>query len=277
MTDTNPENQFAIRSTMRVRRLSGIYEIIDSRMLGKLRRYDLRAVPGTGAVTLATEAWGSDMQPVPCTCSGELLNAACPVHGPAVIAAQKHAHPAGASAPAPDVAQPVAGTVRSPQASPGADSDPSYGESLDEGAFGGELDPYSPGANSPDALPEEPGELKAPYKPVRRFPQRTQYEDLGGVVYNARLKGFENHTTRGLSELAPNTPIAIVVTQEANGHAIWIILSDPDGEFEAALETYYPDQPGSVADSFEYAVLLALRQIPIRTEDLEITLMSPSS
>ncbi len=259
VTDTNPENQYAIGRKMKVRKLAGVYEIFDSRMVGKNRRYDLKAVPDTGAALHTTEAWGADMQPAPDP---------APVARPATDAQELRA-PDGQPAPAPAAEHGTADAIRSPAERITLSAD----DGLEPGVFGGELDEYSIGAR----YPAEPGELKNPYKPVRKMPENPTYQDLRGIVYNARFKGMENWSSNQLAQLPDGTPIAVVVTHETNGHAIWIVTTEGDDVRRVRLEVFYPHATGSSADALEYAVLLALRQVPIRTEDLEILLLELSN
>lgn len=287
----NTEVEYAIGRFMRVRKLSGTFQITDSWITGgthhKRRRYKLHAVKGTGAILDVTEAFADDMELLPTSPTAETLTLVPdpeePIthdeHGPLykrdldadalrdgrlqrIARPQEHAAPAGHTEPAPEAAQPVADAIRSPEA-------------LDYGAYGGELDEYSPGANRAD---EKPGELRNPFKPVRKFPQRPTYKDLRGIVYNACFKDLEDWSENSYCQLPLGTPLAVVVTHETNGHAIWILtLADRAGVRYANLEIFYPNAPGSAADAIEYAVLLALRQVPIRTEDLEILLLELSA
>lgn len=255
----NPDNQYAVGRKMKVRKLTGIYEIVDSRMTGRLRRYKLRAVPDTGAALAETEAYGDAMQPAPEPEPAPELSLA-PDPQPAT-AAQELRAPDGAAAPAPAAEHGTADAIRSPDA-------------LDYGAFGGELDEYSVGAR----VQEERGELQNPLKPVRNWPTNPTYQDLKCIVYNARFKGLEKLTAREISELEDGTPVAVAVTHETNGHCIWVITSVRGDDLRRArLEVFYPHATGSSADAIEYAVLLALRQVPIRTEDLEIMLLELSN
>lgn len=262
MIETNPENMFAIGRTMRVRKLSGLYQIVDSRMIGKNRRYKLRAVPDTGAALPETEAYGDVLQPMPdpapapelslmpdpapsgvCICEPGYADTACPQHGDRELS-QEHASPDGQPEPAPVAERAAPDAIRSPDG----------------------FDTYPPGANRP--------ELQNPFKPIRRFPVKMAYADLKDIVYNARFKGLEDQSSRQLSELPDGTPVAVAVTKELNGNAIWVITTDSRDEIrQAHLEVFYPKAIGSSADALEYAVLLALRQVPIRTEDLEILLL----
>lgn len=251
------ETEYAINRLMKVRKLCGTYRVQDSRIVGtgkhKRRRYTLSSVEGSGALLSSTEAFADEMDPLPdAVPADELALMPEPATAP-----QEHAAPAGHGTPAP-VAE---------HAAPGA----IFGQDgLDSGAFGGELDEYSIGAR----YPAEPGELKNPYKPVRKFPENPQYSDLKCIVYNARFKGLEKLGTNQLAQLEDGTPIAVAVTHETNGHAIWVITTESMDEIRRArLEVFYPHAQGSSADAIEYAVLLALRQVPIRTEDLETLLL----
>jgi hypothetical protein len=247
----NPDNQYAIGRRVKVRKLQGEYRVVDTRMVGKNRRYELGAIPGTGAALLTTEAWGTDMRAVPDPePAPELSLAPDPVPG---TDAQEHASPAEHTEPAP-VAEPAAAdAIRSP-------------DTYEPGTFGGELDPYSPGANQT----EKPAELQNPFKPVRKWPQRPSYRELKGIVYNARFKGLEDYSSTQLATLQEGTPIAVIVTNETNGQAIWITVTESADEVRSCyLEQFYPEANGSRADAIEYAVLLALRQVPIRSRDLE--------
>jgi hypothetical protein len=278
----NAEVEYAIGRFMRVRKLSGTYQINDSWLVGgarhKRRRYKLYPVKGSGAILDVTEAFADDMDPLPEAKPLELVPDEQPIthdaHGPLykrdldadalrdgrlqrIAAPQEPDAPAGHAEPAPVAAQPVADAIRSP-------------DGLEPGAFGGELDEYSVGAR----YPEEPGELKNPYKPIRKHPENPTYQDLKCIVYNARFKGLEKLGTNQLAQLEEGTPIAVAVTHETNGHAIWVITTEAADEIRRArLEVFYPHAQGSSADAIEYAVLLALRQVPIRTEDLEILLL----
>lgn len=267
----NAEVEYAINSFMRVRKLAGLYQINDSWLVGgtyhKRRRYKLYPVKGTGAILDVTEAYGDDLQPAPSPAAPEELTLVTdPDTGDtapiirAATAPQEHASPAGHAELAPDAEHAAPGAI--------------FGQGgLDAGAFGGELDEYSVGARRA----EEPGELRFPYKPVRKFPGFPTYQELRGIVYNSNFKGMEEVNQR---QLENGTPIAVAVTHETNGHAVWVITAEspkynPDAERErlARLEVFYPHAPGSSADAIEYAVLLALRQIPIRADDLEILLL----
>lgn len=258
----NAEVEYAIGKFMRVRKLAGTYQINDSWMVGgarhKRRRYKLYPVKGTGAILDVTEAFADDMDPLPVAEPIELSLAPDPAaHDAHAAQPQEHDEPAGHAEPAPATARPVADAIRS-------------ADGLEPGAFGGELDEYSVGARYPD----EPGELKNPYKPIRKFPENPTYQDLKCIVYNARFKGLEKLGTNQLAQFEEGTPIAVAVTHETNGHAIWVITTEAADEIRRArLEVFYPHAQGSSADAIEYAVLLALRQVPIRTEDLEILLL----
>jgi hypothetical protein len=245
------ENNYENGTRVKVRRLSGVYEISNSWMIGKYRRYNLVAVPDTGAVLPVTEAYGDVLQ----------------------LASKPEPAPELTLTPDTEPQDPKA-TEALPvgQASPDAFV-------LDDGAFGGELDPYSPGAQQPleseDIERREvysgSGELQNPRKLVRRFPINPRYEELRGIIYNARFKGLEGE----LPELDPGTPVGVVVTRETNGSGIWIVTMGAGcaGRY-CQLEVFYPSAPGAEADALEYAVLLALRQVPIRSEDLETLLLS---
>lgn len=279
MTETNPENMFAIGRLMRVRKLTGIYKITDSwMMLGKKRRYQLEAVPGSGATLRETEAFGADLHIVPDPEPTPELSIA-PDPGSAT-APQEHASPAGHPEPAPGAEHAVADVIRSPADATEADVIRGMNAALDAGAFGGELDEYSVGANLEDVVPgsqyryENADKLQNPLKPIRSYPENPTYRDLKCIVYNARFKGLEKLTMKQLDELPEKTPIAVAVTHETNGHAIWVVITDgAEKMHRARLEVFYPHAPGSAADAIEYAVLLALRQVPIRSEDLEILLL----
>jgi hypothetical protein len=264
----NTEVEYAIGNFMRVRKLAGLYQINDSWLVGgarhKRRRYKLYPVKGTGAILDVTEAYGDDLQPAPSPAAPEELSL---VPEPQELSGDVPGYSSAMLAPDAEHAAPDA--IRSPERT----FTPGQAFGLDEGAFGGEPDPYSIGAN----LPDEPGELRFPYKPVRKFPGLPTYRELRGIVYNASFKGMEkiNH-----KQLENGTPVAVVVTHETNGHAIWVITietpefnQDAERERRARLEVFYPNAPGSSADAIEYAVLLALRQIPIRADDLEILLL----
>lgn len=281
----NAEVEYAIGRFMKVRKLAGTFQITDSWMVGgtryKRRRYLLHAVKGTGAILNVTEAFADAMEPLPVGATAEELTLVPdpPAVNPSRVlgagphpagcdcyecvdtgryrGSQEHDAAPGHTEPAPDSAQPVAGAIFGP-------------DGLDAGAFGGELDEYSVGARYAD---ENPGELRNPYKSVRKFPRRPTYKELRGIVYNARFKGLEDKSEVDLSRLPNETPVAVVVTHETNGHGIWIITMDSGQPYTANLEIFYPSAPGSSADAVEYAVLLALRQVPIRTEDLEILLL----
>lgn len=284
----NAEVEYAIGRFMKVRKLAGTYQIVDSWTVGRgkyqRRRYRLIPVPNTGALLLSTEAFADTMEPLPVGATYDELTLvpdppappfpsdAIPagLHIPDATAPQEHAAPAGHTEPAPDAARSVADAVR---------SGPAEGFTLDAGAFGGELDEYSVGARYERAATlEEPGELRNPFKPVRKFPRRPTYKELRGIVYNSYFKGFEDWSEHSLCQLPQGSPIAVVVTHETNGHAIWILtMEDKAGERCANLEIFYPNAPGSSADAIEYAVLLALRQVPVRSEDLEIVLLELAS
>lgn len=267
----NAEVEYPIGRFMKVRRLAGTYQIIDSWVTGglkhKKRRYKLNRVQGTGAMLEVTEAFGEDMDPIPVPTPPEELtlesdpetDEAAPAIRPATQP-QERASPAGHAEPAPEAERAAADAIRSP-GKPAPD-----GILMDAGAFGGELDEYSIGARF-----ENPGELQNPFKPIRMFPQSPKYQDLRGIVYNARFKGLENHTTTRLSLMSDGTPIGVIVTHETNGHAIWVVTTEKFSEEtrRCNLEQFYPKAVGSEADAIEYAVLLALRQVPIRTEELE--------
>lgn len=260
----NAEIEYAIGRFMKVRKLTGTFQITDSWMVGgarhKRRRYRLHAVKGTGAILDLTEAYATDMDPLPHGATAEELTLA-PDPAPcadALPAPQEPDASAGHTEPAPDAAQPAADAISGP-------------DGLDYGAFGGELDEYSIGARYAD---EKPSELRNPFKPIRNFPENPTYQDLKCIVYNARFKGMEKLGTNQLAQLADGTPIAVALTHETNGHAIWVITTEAGDEVRRAkLEVFYPHAHGSSADAIEYAVLLALRQVPIRSEDLEILLL----
>lgn len=287
----NTEIEYAIGRMMKVRKLAGTFKIFDSWIVGdriRKRRYQLLAVEGSGALVKSTEAFADDMEPLPVAQTAETLTLMPdpeePIthdeHGPLykrdldadalrdgrlqrIAQPQEPAAPAGHTEPAPEAVRSAAGPV--------SGADPGY--TLDAGAFGGELDPYSIGAN----LADEPGELRNPMKAIRKMPRRPTYRELRGITYNARFKGFEDLSEVQLSKLGDETPIAVVVTHETNGHGIWIITMDSGQPLYANLEIFYPNAKGSSADATEYAVLLALRQVPIRTEDLEILLLELSA
>lgn len=299
----NSEVEYAIGRVMKVRRLAGKFRVIDSWLVGghhrRRRRYKLAAVEGTGAMLNVTESFAEDMEPAPGEPANELTLVLDPDTGEsapvirAATAAQEHASPDGQPVPAPAAEHAAPDAIRSRNASPGPgsgcmcglsdfcavhDAPPAASEvTLDAGSFGGELDPYSPGANRPDRL-EEPGELQNPFKSVRKLPRRPSYSELRGIVYNARFKGLEDWSNREIEQLNDETPIAVAVTHETNGHAIWVITIDrSDIDIRRAnLEIFYPNATGSSADAIEYAVLLALRQVPIRSDDLETLLLGLS-
>jgi hypothetical protein len=91
---------------------------------------------------------------------------------------------------------------------------------------------------------------------------------------------LEEYTSAELAQLEDGTPMGVVVTHETNGHAIWIITTEADDQGDelrrATMEIFYPEARGSSADAIEYAVLLALRQVPIRSHELEALLLSLS-
>lgn len=265
----NAEVEYAIGRFMKVRKLAGTFQVSDSWVIGgtkyKRRRYRLHAVKGTGALVRITEAFADDMDPLPVAATAEeLILVSDPDTGESSPVIRAATAPQGTddvnpgAYDAPEAAQPPADVIRSPEPEP-----------LDYGAFGCELDPYSVGAN----LPDNPGELRNPFKPVRKFPRRPTYRQLRGIVYSARFKGLEDLNEIELSRLPNETPVAVAVTHETNGHAIWIISMDSGQAHTANLEIFYPEAKGSTADAIEYAVLLALRQVPIRSEDLEILLL----
>lgn len=269
----NAEIEYAIGRFMKVRKLSGTFQINDSWITGgthhKRRRYKLYAVKGTGAILEVTEAFADDMEPLPVAQPVELSLAPDPfpsdaipagLHIPDATAPQEHEAPAGHTEPAPHSAQPVADAIRSPDA-------------LDYGAYGGELDEYSVGAR----VQGERGELQNPLKPVRNWPTNPTYQDLRGIVYNARFKGLEKLSSSEIDRMDPGTPIAVAVSHETNGHAIWIIITEGDDLRRCRLEVFYPNATGSSADALEYAVLLALRQVPVRSDDLEMILLELSA
>jgi hypothetical protein len=274
----NAEVEYAIGRVMKVRRLAGKFQVIDSWIVGgakhRRRRYKLFGVKETGALLEFTEAFAEDMEPVPESNPVEELtlvpdpdtDETTPVIR-ARTAAQEHDAPNGHPVPAPDAAQPAADAIS------GRIFTPEDAFGLDPGAFGGELDPYSPGANRLD----DPGELKNPFEPVRKLPRRPTYRELRGIVYSARFKGLEDWSEVDLSKLPDETPVAVAVTHETNGHAIWIISMDAGQAHSANLEIFYPEGRGSSADALEYAVLLALRQVPIRSQDLEELLLALAS
>src|SRR5688572_11128373 len=52
-------------SYVKVRRLQGLYSVLSSRLVGKVYRYRLDAVPDTGCLLDGTEAFGEDMERMP--------------------------------------------------------------------------------------------------------------------------------------------------------------------------------------------------------------------
>ncbi len=279
----NTEVEYAIGRVMKVRRLAGNFRVIDSWLVGgshnRRRRYKLAAVEGTGAKVSITESFSEDMGPVADPQPTELTlvpesfpSEAIPagLHIPDATAAQEHVAPSGHIEPGSVAAQPVADAIRSPADAAAADIR-AMNRALEEGSFDEEFDDYSVGAR----VAEEPGELKNPFQSVRKFPENPTYQDLKCIVYSSRFKGLEKLGTNQLARLEGGTPIAVAVTHETNGHAIWVITTEAADEVRRArLEVFYPHAQGSSADAVEYAVLLALRQIPIRTVDLEILLLS---
>jgi hypothetical protein len=267
----NTEVEYAIGSFMRVRKLAGIYQIRDSWTVGgrkhHRRRYALSAVKGTGALLATTDAFADDMEPLPVGATAEEITLVSdPDSGEsapvirAATAPQKPEAPAGHPEPAPEPEQPVTDAIRSRNATPGPGSGCMCGIST-----------FCSVHDAPPAADEEPSELRDPFKPIRKLPKNPTYQELRGIVYNARFKGFESWGKNQLDRLKPGTPIAVAVTHETNGHAIWVILSEwADGVSRAMLEVFYPTAQGSSADAIEYAVLLALRQVPIRSNELEI-------
>lgn len=260
------ETEYAINRIMKVRKLCGTYRVKDSRIVGtgkhRRRRYTLSSVEGSGALLSSTEAFADEMDPLPDAApADELALMPEPATQP-----QEHAAPAGHGTPAPEAEPAAPDAIRSRVFTP----EQAFGIDAEPGTFGGELDEYSIGAR----YPSEPGELKNPYKPIRNFPENPTYQSLRGIVYNARFKGLEKFGTNQLAQLEDGTPIAVAVTHETNGHAIWVITTEACDELRRArLEVFYPNATGSSADAIEYAVLLALRQVPIRTEDLETLLL----
>lgn len=260
------EVEYAIGRFMKVRKLSGTFQITDSWMVGgthhKRRRYRLYAVKGTGAILEMTESFVDDMIPLPLAATAEELTLVPdPDSAPstdALPASQEPAAPAEHTEPAPDAEQPAADAICSSRPAP--DGPGSDGPGEEDG-------PWAEG------WAERSGELQNPFKPVRKFPRRPTYKELRGIVYNARFKGLEEKSEIDLSRLPDETPIAVAVTHETNGHAIWIITIESGQAHLANLEIFYPNARGSAADALEYAVLLALRQVPIRSEDLEILLL----
>lgn len=286
--------EYEIGRFMRVRKLVGTYQITDSWMVGgakhQVRRYRLTPVKGTGALLLVTEAYADDMDPIPTAQTINLIpdeplielgrDEQGPIYKPDLDAdalrdgyirrmqlAQEQPQPV----PAPDAEPGAADAIRSPAGT----------FTHDAGTFGGEPDEYSPGAQDDEAFGSSVGtqemgieKLQSPFKPVRKFPQRPSYQDLKAIVYNARFKGLEELDWNKQVSLPAETPVAVVVTHETNGHAIWVITTGSTNEDRVAyLEQFYPKATGSEAAAIEYAVLLALRQIPIRSEDLEILLL----
>lgn len=226
MSDDNPYNNYPIGTTYKVRKLKGLYRVVDSWLVGQRkpkRRYKLRYVEHTSAGDEYTESFGEDMTPAkeplpepkpnkfidivfdgpPSHVSGRFVevedesgqsisigtwikrdnglwalripqpdspSAAVDTDGSQELA------PGTADATRPEAAEAAADAIRSRNATPGPGSGCMCGFSdfcpvhdappaaqplnpelpvpgakeivMDGGAFGGELDPYSPGAQT---------------------------------------------------------------------------------------------------------------------------------
>lgn len=268
-------SDFEVGDRVRVRRLQGEYSVEGSRLVGQHRRYHMKLIPSTGGFLEETDAFSSDMQLVPAPQPAPEL-ALAPDPEPANSAPQERTD--GSPEPAAPAADDGAADAIS---SPG---DTNF--ALDAGAFGGELDEYSQGAqvdhtHDPEGPGEEDGEWaegwkeRAGLKPkkLRGSPiDSIPYHKLKDIMYSGRFKGLDDADDEALNELDKNTPVAVVATRERNGSAIWIIVVDGEDR-RAMLEVFYPVDAREESRAIEHAVMLALREVPIRTPDLEVLLL----
>lgn len=134
---------------------------------------------------------------------------------------------------------------------------------------GAELDEYSDGARTPEP---GPGELQNPLHKLRQHPStQLEYSDLRNVIYQGWFKKTTGFSEQDINDLPDGTPIAVAVTEEANGCAVWVIVSN-HGKL-ARLEVFYPKATGCKSGAIEHGVLLALGEIPIFTDELETILL----
>lgn len=278
-----PAPVFENGAHVKVRRLQGVFTVLSSRMVGKVLRYRLDAVPDTGCILTGTESFAEDMQPVPAPEPAPELSLAPDPPAP-------HSPPQELALASPDAAAPAA--ERSAAAAvcelaPGITLTREAGDdenfSLDPGSFGGDLDEYSPGAQDLDHSgdPEEPfretSEREMRQIAVRKSLRYTPavsifYHNLKDILYSGKFKGLEGSDDRALDQLEENTPVGVVATRERNGSAVWIVCVESELR-KARLEAFYPAERGEEGMAIEHAVMLALRQVPIRTNDLEILLL----
>lgn len=223
--------EFNLHQVVKVRRLSGLYEVVESWITGaqrnKKRRYRLKAVPNSGTLVSDTESFGEDMQAVTPPFAAELE------------------------------------LVPDPEA-PNESPAPPAGEfMMDEGAFGGDLDEYSPGAQGArEAIVEEPllegiQVVEARYRIPRYAPR--DVNELQKIVYQGKVSGTDG-------AIRPETedfiPWSVYVTEETNGFIVWVkSINIEDARME--LEEFYPHSGGTQARdaAVEHGVLLALRQV----------------
>lgn len=269
-------SDFEVGDRVKVRKLQGEFKVTGLRRVGRIKpRYQMKLIPDTGGYLEETEAFSEDMQLVPVPEPAPELSLApdppAPHSAPQVLAL------ADGSPAAPAAERSAADAISSP-------GDTNF--ALDAGAFGGELDEYSPGAqvdhtHDPEGPGEEDGEWAEGWKErsgltrkkLRAAPADSiPYSKLKDIMYSGRFKGLDDADDEALNGLDKNTPVAVVATRERNGSAIWIIVVDGEDR-RAILEAFYPVDAREESRAIEHAVMLALREVPIRTPDLEVLLL----
>lgn len=295
MIDPQPPNPiFADGSCVKVRRLQGEYRVLSSRLIGgKIRRYRLDAIPGTGCLLPGTEAFGEDMQRVPDPQAGPELSLA-PDPPAANSAPQEHSD-ASPDPAAPAGERSASAAVCSPGPGITLNRDPDEPRDPREWTMpAGETNFSLPAGDEEVDHTHDPelvefrevfGQPKSPpvpslVKELRYYPATAMsYRDLKNIIYSSHIRGMEKGP---YEELDNDTPVGVAVTRETNGAAVWVITVRDRGEVrEAQLEIFYPSdriqdhvmKASCETMAIEYGVLLALRKIPIRRNDLEILLL----
>lgn len=263
-----------------VRHLREIYQVesIDwSRGALGAHRYHLsRVKDNRGALGSErkefTTAYAADLSSVPAAAPAPELSLA-PDPQPAA-AVQDAAQPGPATGAAADAEHGAADAISDPDAG----YSPSYGVTRGDGPVSKEMDHTD---DPEERIAREIGldgrlcaKRQVRYAPSVSMP----YRQLKQIIYSGSFPEMEGRLN---SDLDGVTPVGVVVTKESNGAAVWVILCDGDQIKNARQEVFYPteNEPSEVRAenaAIEYGVLLALRKIPITTNDLEIVLLGLS-
>lgn len=270
-------SDFEVGDRVKVRKLQGEFKVTGLRRVGRIKpRYQMKLIPDTGGYLEETEAFSEDMQLAP-----------RPEPAPELALAPDPPAPDKPAQDQPDASPDAAAPAAERSAADAISSPGDTNFALDAGAFGGELDEYSPGAQIDHTHdPEGPGEEDGPWadgweKRSGQSPKRKKlrpptdsifYHQLKDIMYSGRFAILDDADDEALNALDKNTPVGVAATRERNGSAVWIIVAD--GRLrKAMLEMFYPTEAHEESRAIEHAVMLALREVPIRTPDLEVLLL----